>query len=106
MEPFVLRLIECPQQMMRSARGAFLVCLEAGKACSGHLTADLQVANELLGATLRGAFYIACANLPSILGKEQKRTLHRHLMGILEEGLREMEHTAKILASRVHSPME
>lgn len=101
LSPLILNLVKCPEQIMRTAQQALLVCSEIGKQCHRNLIADLHVAHEMLGATLRGAFHIAHANLPLIDGSKQQQILLTQLSQVLGEGMERFEHVREILASRV-----
>ena len=63
--------------MMEHAAAALELLSWAGARCQRHLVADLLVAVEFLGAALRGAYYIAGANLPLLTDEAQRRTLAR-----------------------------
>ena len=56
--------VACPRRLMQRAAAALGLVRRAGENCQTHLVADLLVACEFLGASLRGAHHIAGANLP------------------------------------------
>lgn len=64
--------IACPFDIMDAALGAFELVDRAGNGCKRHLVADVQVACELVGAVLFGAYHIASANLPLMVDKAQR----------------------------------
>jgi len=106
LSPFILDLVKCPEQIMRTAQQALLVCSEIGRHCRRHLIADLHVAQELLGAALHGAFQIACANLPLIERNSQQQFFFSQLSKVLDDGLENFKHVREILASRIASPVK
>ena len=55
--------VACPAKIMEKARESLGAVGEAGRRCKKHLVADLQVASELLGAVVNGAYHIARANI-------------------------------------------
>ena len=71
-EAFALAIeeaIACPHAIMQGSLEALELVRQAGSECKRHLVADVQVACELIGAVLLGAFHIGSANLPLITDK-------------------------------------
>lgn len=101
LSPLICNLVKCPEQIMRTAQQALLVCSEIGKHCHRNLIADLHVAHEMFGATLQGAFHIACANLPLIESSSQQQFFLCQLSKILDDGLESFKHVREILAARI-----
>jgi formiminotetrahydrofolate cyclodeaminase len=56
--------VACPSEIMEIAARVLDCVSRVGRACKGHLIPDLQVACELMGAAIKGSYYIAAANLP------------------------------------------
>jgi formiminotetrahydrofolate cyclodeaminase len=96
--------IDCPWRIMAAALQGLKEVAAAGEKCRGHLVADLHVAAEFLGATLRGAHYIAAANLPLLALGELRREHAARLKGLLEQADRTLREVRKLLAARNSSP--
>ncbi len=75
----VREAVDCPRRIMEQTAAALKLLAWAGERCRRHLVSDLLVAGEFLGAALRGAYHIACANLPLTTGESGRQTLARQL---------------------------
>lgn len=80
----VQEAVACPQRIMAAVHTGLTLLLRIGEQCRRHLVSDLWVAGELLGAALRGAYHIACANLPLVADAAARRTLARELARALQ----------------------
>jgi formiminotetrahydrofolate cyclodeaminase len=60
----VRQAVRCPGEIMAQAQQGLEMLISVGNKCRLHLISDLQVACELLGGALLGAYHIARANLP------------------------------------------
>lgn len=56
-------MVDCPLDLIKTVKKAFLAVGEVGTKCKGHLVSDLQVSCEMLGGSMVGVYYIARANL-------------------------------------------
>jgi formiminotetrahydrofolate cyclodeaminase len=81
----VTEAVACPRRIMTAVRPALAMLLQIGEHCQKHLVADLSVACEFLGAALRGAYHIACANLPLMADAPVRRSQARELARELKE---------------------
>lgn len=82
----VREAVDCPRRIMEQAAAALKLLAWVGGHCKKHLISDLLVAGEFLGAALRGAYYIACANLPLTTDESSRQTLALELGQACREG--------------------
>lgn len=82
----VREAVDCPRRIMEQAAEALELLAWAGERCRQHLVADLLVAGEFLGAALRGAYYIAGANLSLVALEAERQTLVRQLGQVCRQG--------------------
>jgi formiminotetrahydrofolate cyclodeaminase len=87
--------VACPAKIMEKAGEGLAAVGEAGGRCKKHLVADLQVACELLGAAVNGAYHIARANI-LLIEDAPKAANHE---AVLEE-VRERNEATYLLVSR------
>lgn len=66
--------IGCPLRIMQQTQEVMALISQGGARCKRHLLSDLLVACELQGAALRGAHYIARANL-LLMAPNPRRTV-------------------------------
>jgi formiminotetrahydrofolate cyclodeaminase len=96
--------LSCPLRIMQQAQEGLALLAQAGAGCALHLTADLLVACEFLGAAFRGAHHIARANLP-FMPQDPRRDVWdedlSHTLGALEA---EWEQVRAALLSRKPCP--
>jgi formiminotetrahydrofolate cyclodeaminase len=93
------RMVQCPMEIMTAARQALSLTSQAGKLCSKHLVADLQVVVELIGATLKGAYHIAYANMPLLQESTQWQNLNAELSKAMNQGQIALTSARDILSS-------
>ncbi len=101
-EAFALAIeeaIACPHAIMQGSLEALELLKQAGSGCKRHLVADVQVACELIGAALLGAFHIGSANLFLITDKAcrnewTERLSHHRAHG--ERSLSEVRHALEL----------
>jgi len=73
----VRQAVQCPGEIMAQAQQGLELLVAVGNKCRFHLISDLQVACELLGGALLGAYHIARANLP-FLQDDRERQMEKH----------------------------
>jgi methenyltetrahydrofolate cyclohydrolase len=96
----VINAIGCPQEIMHKTNDALNCLGQMAGHCKRHLVSDLQVASELLGAALRGAFHIASANLRLIDQASRREACRISLEGSLHHGLASLTLARERLAAR------
>ncbi|MDI6852000.1 MAG: cyclodeaminase/cyclohydrolase family protein [Deltaproteobacteria bacterium] len=96
--------IDCPRRIMAAALQGLREVVAAGEKCRSHLIADLHVAGEFLGAALRGAHYIAAANLPLLALGELRREHAARLKELLEQADLTLREVRKLLSDRGSAP--
>jgi formiminotetrahydrofolate cyclodeaminase len=69
----VQEAVQCPGEIIIQAHRALNLLISIGPKCRSYLISDLQVACELLGGALLGAYYIARANLPLFRDDQDRR---------------------------------
>ncbi|MBM4275775.1 MAG: cyclodeaminase/cyclohydrolase family protein [Deltaproteobacteria bacterium] len=75
----VRRAVQCPGEIMVQARQGLNLITDVGQKCRSYLISDLQVACELLGGVLLGAYHIARANLPFFQDEGNRQIDHDRL---------------------------
>jgi len=93
--------IGCPVEIMEKVQTALLLLSDVGKECKNHLVSDLQVACELLGAAMEGAFHIACANLPLVHEASRRERILEKLCKNREHARRAYKKAAEELTARL-----
>jgi formiminotetrahydrofolate cyclodeaminase len=62
-ESAILEAVACPRETIDTALLALECLSRVGNLCKFHLVSDLQVACELMAASIMGSYHIAAANL-------------------------------------------
>ena len=96
--------IDCPRRIMAAALHGLEEVAAAGEKCREHLVSDLHVAGEFLAAALRGAHYIAAANLPLLALGELRREHAARIKGLADKGNLTLQEVRRLLAARTSSP--
>lgn len=95
--------INCPVEIMTKIRQALALAYRLGGLCKQPLVADLLVAVEFFGASLRGAHHIAVANVSLIENTTKRAIVQTRLSKQLDAGLKVAEKASREMLKRLSS---
>ncbi len=95
------RTVRCPIRIIEKTSGALGRIAETGSRCKKHLVSDLQVACELMGAAINGAFHIAVADLALVKDIRRREELREEIRAAHARARAEYARVGSALVERI-----